>query len=162
MEKANEELYVWHYLHDSAQGRTKVERISANSITVTLPVMGGGEEAYTLSVDVRDRRALVAVDGDLLWGGIPHSATVLRSDIIGELQMEAINVRKHRSSEESAAYKFQTDGLRDIAVLKLWRHFLLLAQSRSVVRRYRADRLAPQYVFIEVDHGKVYWRTTTS
>jgi len=161
-EKTRRELHVWHYLHDSSQGRTKAERITDGEITLTLPVVGGGRGAYVLPVDVRDMRALVAVDGDLVWGGIPHSATVLSSVELGELRVEAINARKSRLAEERPRYQSQKRGFREYVVLNLKRHFLLLAQSRSVVRRYRADSLSPQYLFIEVDHGKVYWRTTTS
>ena len=142
------EVIVHYVLNNSTYGKVKATRLSNHSILVRLPDLAGHDDDYVVPMDIRDRRTLFVFDGDVPNGGIPKRANIVRRTNIGFLRVPAENVRKSKLGEEPLPYlTFQGKP----AALLLYRNFLLLPGSRSVVRTYRPKSLSPRYLIIEVD-----------
>lgn len=161
-------MKIYHYLHESATGSATgiVEgwRPSSSPNVVVCPLW---VETYYLNVDEQEQGVLVVFDGEILFGGLPKNARVVRSDPF-ILSCPSKSVRNspdyvfvagpiYRSIRETI--------MKDKTGVLVFRHFVLLPACTAVVRKYRNRSLSPVYVMIQVTKGKngpvVEWRTTS-
>lgn len=150
---------IHHYLHEQAAGTVNTKRTDSNSLICTF-----GDAEYHLSVNERDQRSLVAFDGELLFGGLPRSATVVQSVSIENISCPSDTMRKNPEYWCEAFPRYSRGEKK--TSLNIFRHFLLLPSCTAIVRKFRNKSLSPIYVVIKVfynDHGTrvVEWLTTS-
>lgn len=150
---------VHHYLHEQALGTTIAKRIDASTVICRL-----GDRGYRLPVNERDQRTLVVFDGELLFGGLPRSATVIQSNPLHIISCPTEAVRKNPKYFCEAFPKYHEIERR----MAIWvnRNFLLLPSCTAIVRKFRNKSLSPIYVIIRVfvnEKGTrvVEWQTTS-
>lgn len=150
---------VHHYLHESSIGVADAYLSPQNSILFQLPAtIIRPQRDYGIRIDPRDKRTLVAFDGDILPGGIPKNGDLIYQHALPGIITEKQRVRKSRSWEDDPE---SVDVNQMDAVLNIERIFLLLPNGRAVVRKYRHDSFSPIYVMIEVGPKEVIWRNSS-
>lgn len=150
---------VHHYLHEQAFGTVVAERLDANTVSC---ILGGTE--YHLPVNERDQRTLVVFDGELLFGGLPRGATVIQSISLGRISCPSEAMRKKPEYPCEAAPKYHKEDKK--TGIEIFRHFLLLLSSTTIVRKFRNKSLSPVYVVINISVNNkgtkvVEWQTTS-
>jgi hypothetical protein len=155
------EKTVHHYLHEKIIGTVVASRIDASTIVCELP---NEDKEYFLPVDERDQRCLVVFDGDLLFGGLPRSAIVVKSILLDKISCPADSMRKIPDYPCEATIDYHLEG-KD-AWIEIFRHFLLLPSSTAIVRKFRNKSLSPIFVTINVSTNEkgtriVEWQTTS-
>lgn len=150
---------VHHYLHEQAFGTTVAERIDVNTVRCIL-----GNSEYNLSVNERDQCTLVVFDGELLFGGLPRGATVIQSVSLDSIFCPTDAMRKNPEYPCDAVPKYHKEDKR--TSIEIYRHFLLLLSSTTIVRKFRNKSLSPIYVIINVSVNRkgtrvVEWQTTS-
>ena len=140
-------MHFFHYLFNSLPEKGNVKRIDSSTIRCTLPHPELGEESYELPVDFRVKRALIAIDGEPLWGSIPKAGEKVYETLVTRLSTEVAHVRK---VDFGSPHYHVADG-SSIATLDLKRYFFLLPSSISLYRLVRDKRsLGPMYVFARI------------
>jgi hypothetical protein len=157
-----------HFLFNSSQGRADTERVSGQHVLVELPLVTnvpglfvGVKRQYEIPVDERDKRTLVAFDGHIPWGGLPKKGAVVYAEKLGTFEISAHHVRLRKEYEELPPPMYVFDNEQKLVQVCMDRYFLLLPQSRTVVRRYTPESLDPRYLIVEVDRGNVVWQTSS-
>jgi hypothetical protein len=151
---------IFQYLHESAIDTQLMRRIDDKMVLCHL----GDGSTYHINVDVRDRRALVVFDGEVLFGGLPKNATIVHTESIGMIFCREKAMRKESACPCAAYPKYQYE-IGRIGV-ELSRYFILLPSCKAIVRKYRQKNLSPVYVIICVQDGLngkkiVEWQTTS-
>ncbi len=168
-------MKAFHYLLESFAGVTEYERIDSKTIEVSLSVHQAidsrqaalkYQEVLTkrLSVDERDQRVLVVFDGELLCESIPRNGEHLFACLLGTIKTRTDHLRKPRFGRPSYRIEEQEEG--EVAVLDVWRMFLLLPAGNFVFQRVRdLHSLGPSYVMGEVrkstGKNEVIWRNSS-
>lgn len=146
------------FLHDSAITTATVWSLEQGKFQVTL-----NDQHYQLEIDPRDRRVLVIFDGEILFGGLPKNATVLKEVDLPCLTERSCIMRALPEHHETAVPDYENCGEHTVLLIK--RYFILLPSCRAIVRKYKMPGLRPAYVTIVVQnakHGKqVEWLPTS-
>lgn len=141
-----------HYLFEQHPGLGDITRLSDERVRVALPESAFAASSYEFPLDHRDQRALVVLDGELLWNSIPKAGDEIYSVAVGSIVTNAEHLRTARFGAPS--YRVSQLRGKDVAILELVRHFLLLPAGTAVFRRFRDRRsLGPMYVSLEVKKG---------
>lgn len=151
---------IFQYLHESAIDTQVVRRIDEKTVSFRLE----DGSVYRINVDVRDRRALVVFDGEILFGGLPKNASVVHAESLGAIFCREKAMRRELACSCAAYPKYQYEIGR--IGIELCRYFILLPSCKAIVRKYRQKNLAPVYVIICVRDGLngkkiVEWQTTS-
>ncbi len=150
---------VHHYLHEKAFGTTTAKRVDANTVVCRF-----GDKEYRIPANERDQRTLVVFDGELLFGGLPRSATVVQSVSLGFISCPAEAMRKSPEYPCEALPKYHKE--RKKTGIEIFRHFLFLPSCTAIMRKFRNKSLSPIYTIISVfvnEKGTIVveWQTTS-
>ena len=146
--------YCWHYLHNSSAGRTPLERINGSHVSLVLPdVIREEESRYSLPIDKRDQRTLVAFDGYLLSGSHNRKGACILQTPLGTIQVPIGQFYKPQQYDNLGVppYEYLFGG--KIATLEIFRCFLLLRAGTFVFAGYDATNLSPRYLIALVRKG---------
>lgn len=164
MTKGQPVTTAFTYLYGAeAQEAINFEQLSGKLIKLVLPHPATKElEDYEIVFDCRDLRALLVVDGELLWQGMPIGAdrAFVRAFKV-TLPQRSLHPRRPFEEPMSESISF----FRDKTELRLRRHFILMPMANMAFRRYDANGNAC-YVLAEVRRKKdgfpfVVWRNSS-
>lgn len=149
-------------LRQSLGCKVPIRRLTDKAVAVSLELpFTSAPQEYELPLNERELRLLVAIDGDIPWGGLPLNCDQIHEQQLPPMRLNERNRRKRNEWEEPASLRIE-DGHTIVM-----RRFLLLATGRAIVRRYHPPSFRPQYTLLEVrkNEGKngglsVTWRNT--
>jgi len=155
---------IFHYLHEQVIGSTRYERIDSQVVEC---ILDRELESYRLSVDESDKRVLVAFDGELLFGGLPKNAHIVRCQTLGAVACDFASMQKNQDNHHIYTQAESNYHIGNKVTVDIWRYFILLPNGMAVVRKYKDEDLSPIYVIINVSTNKkeekfVQWGTTSS
>ena len=151
------ERYAWHYLYNSAAGRTLLERSDESHVCVALPNMLDEKISgkYRFMIDERDQRTFVVFDGYLLAGSPKRKGCCIFHVPIGEIRIPKGQFFVPKGDELGIPpYRYILEG--KFVELQIYRFFLLLRGGTFVFAGYDPKNLSPRYL-ISIVHAQ---RTT--
>lgn len=162
VKRMSENKLIHHYLHNQAIGAVESTRDHDRWLEIILP---WGERIRNLPVDIRDRRNAVIFEGNIPYGGLPKSATVVLLKQF-EISAQTAKMRKDPDYPYIAKPDYGICSPKGIATLTIKRYFMLLPSCSAIVVKYRSDSLSPIYVTINSSFNKkgagvVEWRTSS-
>ena len=139
-------------LFEQAEGSAEVS-IGEGKLRSVLPILYSVPEMYEFEFTLhpKDRRVLIVFDGDFLPGSLSRNSQIIHTQDLGAVYVNESNVYKRKSGEVGPLNYLVNNG---IACQSMSRHFILADSCRFMGRRYK-DNLAPRYVMIQVEGGKV-------
>lgn len=183
------ERKVFHLLHGKPPGVAKTRPLhdddrkgtpSASDVVILLPSKKDSEEGILVrGIDPRDERVLVVWDGALLPNGLPRGSAIVHQVTLCENHALLSRWPYYYEVSWGQAYKkretdpdpelFLPQHFMDISgagfgVQEICRFFVLMRSDRTAtVLRFDDKRLAPRYVFVEVEKGgkSVRWRQSS-
>lgn len=134
------------YLYEDFPRAYPFSRIDGKTVMVSLPVHDGDNREFLVQYDERDRRILIAFDGEVPWCGLPKAATQVHAEVLFTLVAKYAHQRKWHDYELPPPYIGNTDEV-DVT---LRRRFLLLSAGNALIMRYRQHSLAGWYSLVRV------------
>lgn len=123
-------------------------------------------EMASLTVDARDERARIIVDGIPIYGGLPRNSdcTALGEPVQITQKMEHVRICPEQETVQPFRVAHAPNGTL-IATINLYRLFLLLPVGLSVVQRWSERSFQPIYTLIHISRKRsgghtVVWKTT--
>lgn len=147
-------IYARTLLFEQSEGVVGVVLSNDQTAEVALPVLYGQPTLYRFSfskLHPKDTRTLIIFDGDFPCGSLSRDCQIVHSQELGKVGVPLDNIYRKKAGESDGPYY---DEAGEVGIQMLYRHFILSRSTQFVVRRYK-DNLAPRYVMIQVEEGKV-------
>ncbi len=149
MHRANHLEHCFTYLFGQEPKMVRFVRRDSLRVEVQLQTPEKVPRIHSFKHDVRDQRALIVFDGDILWQGLPKSADEVYCQYVQHTFRPYAHVRQHRECEESTPTQSVSDNEHG-RTLRIMRHGILMPAAIACVRRYRHENLTARYSLITV------------
>ncbi len=147
-------IYARTLLFEQSEGAADIVLVNDQMAEAVLPVLYGQPVFYRFSFPKRhpkDTRTFIVFDGDFPCGSLSRDCQIIHTQELGYVGVPLDNIYRKKAGESDGPYY---DEAGEIGVQMLYRHFILSRSTQFVGRRCK-DNLAPRYVMIQVEEGKV-------